>query len=744
MHFLFGNVARLSCKSASVAARFTAPEESFMTFRTVRRLCLPLLLPLPVSLLWNLGCGGDDTTTPDAATEPDGGAPDATKPVDAGHEGSTQKDSGKDGAEKDGGEKDTGTKGDAAGNCPVVNSAIATPDTAVVGSSVLVSGSASGPNVGALTYAWSAPSGTFDTPNAAQANFTCAVQGPVTLTLTVNDGALTADGGTCDPATSTVEVKCGHVDAAAALTTATKIKHLVVIFGENISFDHYFATYPTAKNLAGESTFNATAGTPAVNNLTTPLDPTKGFAPIADAGLLTANPNLANVGNAAGAANPFRLSPSQAATEDETHNYKPEQQADDDGGMDLFPEFTGFAGPPPSSPPIAATTGLVMAYYDGNTTNALWDYAQKFALSDNAWTTNFGPSTPGAINLISGQTNGFAATNRSPTLMSASHVVSDGIGGYTLIGDTDPLGDICSTAADQTAMAGKNVGDLLNTKKVSWGWFEGGFDLTITNPNGTTGCNRLTVQTVPNAAYNSTDYVPHHQPFQYYASTANLTHARPSAVAAIGSSVEADGTTAEPANHQYDSHDFFDALAAGNLPAVVYLKAPAYQDGHPGNSDPIDEQNFITSVVDALQGAQEWDTSAVVITYDDSDGWYDHQMPSIVNPSTGAADALNGTGICNSGAQQNDGGTAPTTMLLGSPLSDGGALPVQGRCGYGTRIPLLVVSPFAKKNFIDHTLLDQTSVLKFIEDNWLSSQRIQPGGSFDTIANSIENMLTGI
>jgi phospholipase C len=632
------------------------------------------------------------------------------------------------------------TKGDSGGNCPVVSVAVA--DTAV-GTTFAVDGAGSASGAGKLTYAWSAPSGTFDTPKAAQANFQCAAPGPVTLTLTVSDSE---DKGTaCKPAVGTVQVTCGHTDAAAALKTATKIKHLIVIFGENISFDHYFGTYPTAQNNTGEVAFTSATGTPPVNTLVTPLDPTKGFAPVTvDAGLLANNPNFKNVSNDAGVANPFRLAPSQAATEDETHNYKPEQEADDDGGMDLFPLYTGFAGPPPNTPDAAATTGLVMAYFDGNTVSAMWGYAQKYALSDNAWTTNFGPSTPGAINLISGQTNGFAATNRSPTLMAATHVVADGNGGYTLIGDTDPLNDVCSTAADQTNMAGKNVGDLLNTKGVSWGWFEGGFDLTITNANGTTGCNRLTVQTVPNPAYYSNDYVPHHQPFQYYPSTANPTHARPSSVAAVGSSTESDGKTAEPANHQYDSHDFFDALQAGNLPAVVYLKAPAFQDGHPGNSDPIDEQNFVTSVVNALQAAQEWSTSAVVVTYDDSDGWYDHQMPPIVNPSASVADALNGTGICNNGVQQGDGGAAPTTPLLGSPLADGGTAPAEGRCGYGTRIPLLVISPFAKKNFIDHTLLDQTSVLKFVEDNWLAGQRIQPGGSFDTIANSIASMLTGI
>ena len=151
-------------------------------------------------------------------------------------------------------------------------------------------------------------------------------------------------------------------------------------------------------------------------------------------------------------------------------------------------------------------------------------------------------------------------------------------------------------------------------------------------------------------------------------------------------------------------------------------------------------------MVNALQAAQEWSTTAVVIAYDDSDGWYDHQAPPIVNPSTGVADYLNGTGLCYSGAQQNGVVlTATSTPLLGAPPADGGApLPALGRCGYGTRVPLMVISPFAKHNYVDHTLTDQTSILKFIEDNWLSGQRIQAGGSFDTIANPITNMLQGI
>jgi phospholipase C len=619
--------------------------------------------------------------------------------------------------------------------CPTISAVSATPNQVLAGSSVAVSSVSSDPDNGPspLSVQWSSTFGTFGNAASPSTTFTCTKAGTATLTLTASDG-----DAACTT-TSTVQVTCaGHLDAAAELATATKIKHLVVIFGENISYDHYFGTYPTAANAPGDPAFVAAGGTPASNNLVTPMDPTNGFAAVTGVDLLNNNPNFTNTANGTGAANPFRLGPSAAATNDQGHNYLPEQQASDNGLMDLFPKFTGTAGPPPGAPPAATTKGLVMAYFDGNTVGTLWNLAQNYALNDNSWTTVFGPSTPGAINLISGQTNGFSQTNKTGTAtFSASHATPDGNGGLTMIGDTDPLFDVCSTAADQNLMAGKNIGDLLNTQKISWGFFEGGFDLSVTNANGTTGCARLTAQTVPNAPFNSTDYIPHHQPFQYYASTANPSHARPSSVAAIGSSLETDGMTPEPANHQYDSHDFFDALSAGNLPAVTYLKAPAFQDGHAGYSNPTDEGNFVASVVSALQGSQEWNSTALVIAYDDSDGWYDHQSPPIVNQSTGSADALNGAGMCVHGAQQT--GPAPGTPLLGN---DG--KPALGRCGYGTRLPLLVVSPYAKKNFIDHTLTDQTSILRFVEDNWLGGQRIQPGGSFDTIAGTIQNMLQGI
>jgi phospholipase C len=548
-------------------------------------------------------------------------------------------------------------------------------------------------------------------------------------------------------------------DSCNAFHTRTPIKHLVVIFQENVSFDHYFGTYPKALNLAGETPFAASKHTPkSINTLVTPLDTTNHFKPLVGVDLINNNPNAnpAAPGNSKvngpGATNPFRLAPSQALTTDQGHNESPEESAYDNGKMDGFPAWVGTPGgnpaahQPPAPPPAAvATTGLTMGYFDGNTVTAMWNYAQYFALNDNNYTTQFGPSTPGAINLISGQTNGLDGSlnvykSDGVTLAHATHEAFGDAAhltsNITVIGDGDPLGDKCSNPAiDQVQLHGKNIGDLLNAKGITWGSFMGGFDLTITNPNGTIGCLRETDPKAPGTpASTSTDYIPHHAWFQYYASTANPNHTRPSSVAAIGHSFIPHTKTPEPANHGYDIHDFYDTLNAGNLPAVSFLKAPAYQDGHAGYSDPLDEQTFLVKTINALQNSRFWNDTAVVILYDDSDGWYDHQMPPVVNPSFSAAvDTLNGPGVCSNGAQQ--GTATPAT-----PLNGAFGQPVQGRCGYGTRMPLLVVSPFAKRNFVDHTLTDQSSVLRFIEDNWLNGERIQPGGSFDTIAGTIEHM----
>ncbi|HZP94692.1 MAG TPA: alkaline phosphatase family protein [Burkholderiales bacterium] len=477
----------------------------------------------------------------------------------------------------------------------------------------------------------------------------------------------------------------GAAAHAQAADTATPIQHLVVIYQENVSFDHYFATYPRAANPPGEPAFHARPGTPSVNGLT--------------AALLTNNPN---------AAQPFRLDRSRAATCDQDHNYKAEQQGYNAGLVNKAVESMGTGAASRSGNTPCSPTD-VMGYFDGNTVTALWNYAQYFAMNDNHFGTTFGPSTPGALNLVSGQTHG--ATPSCALVASGCTATSDflSVGGSvdviqgTVISDAQPAFDDCSSR-ETVAMSGPNVGDLLNRQGITWGFFQGGFKPTaMKNGKAVCGASHTGSDGRPKG-----DYIPHHQPFQYYRSTSNPHHLPPTSPAMVGRS--------DQANHQYDLSDFWTAVAAGNLPAVSFLKAAAFQDGHAGYSDPLAEQRFIVDTINRLQQLPQWKDTAVVIAYDDSDGWYDHVMPPIVNTSATSEDALTSEGAC--------GGSNP----------DG----IQGRCGYGPRLPLLVISPWANQNFVDHSLTDQSSILRFIEDNWRLGRL--GGGSFDALAGSIENM----
>src|SRR5579863_306569 len=265
-----------------------------------------------------------------------------------------------------------------------------------------------------------------------------------------------------------ISVLCAGV--AAAGTTATPIQHVVVIFQENVSFDHYFGSYPQTNNPAGEPQFFARPGTPTVNGLT--------------GSLLTNNPNKNNSTNVP-QINPFLLDRSQASTCDQDHNYGDEQLAFDEGLMDLFPASVGVgeSGFCLDQYSYGMGNAIVEGYFDGNTVTAMWNYGQNYALNDNFYGTTFGPSTPGVLNLIAG-------TTYPATVSAASAKIANPVGlTGTLTGDLDPTGDMCS-GSPTIQMGGQNIGNLLNAQGLSWGSFMGGFDLTIKNANGTTGCKR--------------------------------------------------------------------------------------------------------------------------------------------------------------------------------------------------------------------------------------------------------------
>jgi phospholipase C len=508
-----------------------------------------------------------------------------------------------------------------------------------------------------------------------------AAAGLTTFALTSASARVT---GVSSPQKTTVVFKLSH--------SKTPIKHLVVIFDENVSFDHYFGTYPNAANTDG-TPFTAKANTPSVNGLTPAL--------------LNNNPNSFN---------PQRLSHSEALTCDQNHAYGAEQKAGDNGAMDKFEQFTDH-DTCTGQPILFGTSGLVMDYYDGNTVTALWNYAQNYSMSDNNYTTNYGPSTPGALNLISGNDGGGYAVASTATNPTPASAVSDpgSVGSVnptthlgTIYGDIDPYYDDCSDTNHTSTnplgiMTGQNIGDLLNAKGVTWGWFQGGFAPTGTaNGYEVCGSTHNNIGGVP-----VTDYVPHHEPFQFYASTANPKHLPPTSETMIGKT--------DQANHQYDLSLFYETLTDGNMPAVSFLKPAAYQNGHPGNSDPLDEQNFLVNTINDIMKSKYWSSTAIVITYDDSDGWYDHQAPPTI---TGSQDPANDSAPCS-------------TVTAWIAVGEG------DRCGYGQRVPLVVISPYAPENYVSHNLTDQSSVTTFIEQNWLRGEQIG-NGSFDTIAGSLD------
>ncbi len=534
---------------------------------------------------------------------------------------------------------------------------------------------------------------------------------------------------------------------------ASPIKHLIVIFQENVSFDHYFGTYPHAANSGGQP-FHGAAGAKINGLYNTPGLNGQGT-------LLTNNPNTDAMGHQT---NPRRLDPTNINDVllcDQDHDYNDEQKAFDGGKMDKFP--TTVANTSGSSPTgVACHAGDVMNYYDGNTVTGMWNYAKNFGLSDNFFGTTFGPSAPGAINLISGDTGNVGIQINGAN--TDGDTVSDGKGGFSLVSDAQPYYDDCSTR-DAVSLTGTNIGDELNTKGLSWGWFQGGFSPTTTFAAAKVGVGQPTQSTatftpdefsgsfpgknVPPHASNQglcdavhpvgvavggdgqygykDDYIPHHEPFDYYASTANPHHLAPASLAAIGTDTQSyvSGTPQfDTANHQYDMSDFnalvgaigHGFLSPDHLPAVSFLKAPGYEDGHAAYSDPYDEQQFVTSEINALEQTPDWSSTAVIVTYDDSDGYYDHVYSGVHNPSAGVQDFLTGTGLCGTG-----------TPLAGQ----------NGRCGYGPRLPLLLISPWAKRGAVDHTLTDFSSIDKFVEDNW-GLPRIP--GSFDSIAGSLDSM----
>src|SRR5438552_2705217 len=152
----------------------------------------------------------------------------------------------------------------------------------------------------------------------------------------------------------------------------------------------------------------------------------------------------------------------------------------------------------------------------------------------------------------------------------------------------------------------------------------------------------------------------------------------------------ADGTSAR-AEHLKDEADFFAALGDGTLPAVSFVKPIASDSEHPRYADIARGQQHAADLIRAIQNSRQWRNTVVIVTYDENGGFWDHVAPPLVD-----------------------------------------------QWGPGTRVPTLVISPFAKKAYVDHTRYDTTSVLKLIETRWGLAPLGQRDASADGLTGALE------
>lgn len=257
-----------------------------------------------------------------------------------------------------------------------------------------------------------------------------------------------------------------------------------------------------------------------------------------------------------------------------------------------------------------------MGHYDAETIPEYWNYAQNYSLADNWFQPVFGSSTPGALYLVAAQ----SGTKKDP-------IIGGQRPAYGPYGADKP-----TNLADPLTYP--NIGDLLSEKKISWKWYQGGYR---------------------DGVHATHKYVAHHNPFQYFKNF----------------------STGKYKANLCDYDQFKIDLDAGKLPHVVFVKAEEGENEHPGSAPA--ETNFSVKTIEALKKSKYWKDCLVILTFDESGGFWDHVPPPQIAKENLAPDGLQGC---------------------------------------GPRIPALLISPYAKRNYVSHVQYDNTSILKFIEWNY--------------------------
>ena len=419
---------------------------------------------------------------------------------------------------------------------------------------------------------------------------------------------------------------------AAGSAARSPIEHTIIVYQENISFDHYFGTFPGVDGIpAGASQSHSPSATYS----------------------------------------PFRLDGrTQDVTCDVDHGYADMIKMADHGAMDMFTQLGNdkAEGPTVSGSPTCPSLenqpsgpALSLGYYDGSAGDPsaplgdYWSLASHYTLADNFFQGVYGPSTPGAEWLV-------AATNNTD-------------------GDPNPNGDVCDLdyAGSMPQHDIPNLGEEASANGVSWAWFQGGFH----------GCTGGTLS----------GYSAHHDPFQYFSSTADLSHTY---------AMDPKLDYADPSRHQRDLSVLYDALGetaingtVPQLPSVSWVKAGTPSDGHPHNSGPAEDDAFMAGLVNRVKASRYWGHTAIIVAFDETGGWWDH-----VAPPQATGDYHFATW---SGTSPNTTGGCQYPGIPGANCAE---------AGFGPRMPVLVISPHARKHFIDHDQLDTSSLANWVEWNY--------------------------
>jgi phospholipase C len=273
---------------------------------------------------------------------------------------------------------------------------------------------------------------------------------------------------------------------------------------------------------------------------------------------------------------------------------------------------------------------LSMQYYDSSLSgmtsdnkpygiSTLWNYAKQYALADNFYMSVMASEPAQELELVSATVDSNRTSGSLPFYDPCSAVEQQKNGGGTI---AVPLTET-------------NIGDQLTAKQVSWAYSEINF---VNSQNGS-----------------CTDYVPQEEPFQYFTTTANSANTQ-----------------------NFTMASFNDMLTNGTLPSVYWIQPDGANDMHPGGGNILNGIEFVDNIVQAVKKSGQWQSTAIVLLFDESGGWYDH---------------------------------VPPPQLSGDPYGVGGQ-------GLGMRVPVMIISPYAKTNYVSHQQMDFVSILRFIQWNW--------------------------